>query len=82
LGILSQDLHSYAQMPRDIFISHTTADRTCAAALCDMLESKGLTCWIAPRNIEPGSNWTVRIMWAIAVCQIIMLLFSSKTNLS
>ena len=67
-------------MARDIFISYTTGDRAIAAELCESLESAGLACWIAPRNIEAASSWTASIMNAISECRIMLLVFSSKTN--
>jgi len=35
-----------------IFISYSSSDSKFAIKLCDYLEKNGLTCWIAPRNIE------------------------------
>jgi len=67
-------------MSREIFISYSTEDRAVADDLCGALESAGLTCWIAPRNIEPGSSWTASIMKAIAECRVMVLIFSSKSN--
>ena len=67
-------------MPREIFISYSTGDREIADELCKALESAGLSCWLAPRNIEPGSNWTASIMSAIAECRVMALIFSSKSN--
>ncbi|EDY21873.1 hypothetical protein CfE428DRAFT_1119 [Chthoniobacter flavus Ellin428] len=67
-------------MSREIFISYSTEDRAVADNLCEALEATGLTCWIAPRNIEPGSSWTASIMNAISECRIMILIFSSKSN--
>lgn len=67
-------------MPHEIFISYSTEDRAVADDLCAALESSGLSCWIAPRNIEPGSNWSASIMKAIAACRMMVLIFSSKSN--
>jgi DNA-directed RNA polymerase subunit RPC12/RpoP len=65
-----------------VFISYCQADKAVALAICDALESGGLACWIAPRNIAPGSDWTTAIVTAIAECQSLVLVFSSKTNQS
>jgi hypothetical protein len=40
-----------------IFISHPSKDRATADAICAHLESAGIHCWIAPRDIEPGATW-------------------------
>ena len=42
-------------MPSMVFISHSSKDRVTADAICAHLESAGINCWIAPRNIEPGA---------------------------
>jgi len=42
-------------MPSMIFISHSSKDRPTADAICAHLESAGIKCWIAPRDIEPGA---------------------------
>lgn len=80
--LLFPDVSCSTKMPRDIFISYTTDDKAIADDLCKSLESAGLTCWIAPRNIEPGSNWTLGIMTAILECQIMLLIYSAKSNQS
>jgi hypothetical protein len=66
----------------DIFISYTQEDRTVAEELCRVLESSGLGCWIAPRNIEAGTDWTNGIMQAIDGCCCLVLVFSSSANKS
>ena len=38
-------------MERMVFISHSTADKTIADAICHRLEEAGVRCWIAPRDI-------------------------------
>src|SRR5215472_7170060 len=45
-------------MPSMVFISHSSKDREIADAICAHLESAGIKCWIAPRDIEPGATWT------------------------
>ena len=44
-------------MAHDIFISYAHQDRTIANAVCATLEAHGIRCWIAPRDILPGSDW-------------------------
>ena len=41
-----------------VFISHSSKDEAIAAAICDHLETSGIRCWIAPRDIEVGTEWT------------------------
>ena len=44
-------------MAHDIFVSYAHQDRTVANAVCATLEAHGIRCWIAPRDILPGSDW-------------------------
>jgi TIR domain/NACHT domain len=69
-------------MPSMVFISHSSKDRVTADAICTHLESAGLSCWIAPRNIEPGSTWTKGIMQGLEVCRVFVLVFSEHANSS
>lgn len=39
---------------RTAFLSHASADAGLAAELCRLLEAKDVSCWIAPRDVEPG----------------------------
>ena len=52
-------------MGHDVFISHATEDRTVANAVCDALERHEINCWIAPRNILPGTDYATAIVSAI-----------------
>jgi len=67
-------------MPHDVFISHSTDDKLVALALCNKLESAGVRCWMAPRDVLPGAEWGKAIVDAIRGCRIMVLIFSSKAN--
>src|SRR6516225_8448785 len=67
-------------MPSTIFISHSTKDRPTANAICAHLESIGVNCWIAPRDIEPGATWTRGIMQGLEACRVLILVFSEHAN--
>ena len=62
------------------FISHSSKDEAIAEAICQHLESAGVPCWIAPRDIEPGADWTEGILHGIAGSRIFVLVFSSHAN--
>ncbi len=64
------------------FISHSSKDKAVAEKLVADLESKGLTCWIAPRNIPPGTDWTEQITRGIRASKCFVLLYSEASNLS
>ena len=65
---------------RDVFISYATQDRPTAEAACRALENAGLSCWIAPRDIHPGSPWGEAIVNAIGQCGSFVLVFSGAAN--
>jgi hypothetical protein len=67
-------------MPSMVFISHSSKDRPTADAICAYLESAGIDCWIAPRDIEPGASWTKGIIQGLGTCRVLVLVFSEHAN--
>jgi hypothetical protein len=70
------------KMAHDVFISYASGDKTVADAVCATLESQGVRCWIAPRDVVPGMAYGEAIIEAIQGCRIMILVFSSKANVS
>jgi alpha-tubulin suppressor-like RCC1 family protein len=69
-------------MAHDVFISHSSKDKTIADAVCAGLEKRGIKCWIAPRNINPGEEWPVAIVNAVTSSRAMILVFSENANQS
>ena len=69
-------------MSHDVFISYSSIDRSAADAICATLEQRGITCWIAPRNITPGADWSAAIIDAINESSLMVLVMSSHANAS
>lgn len=69
-------------MGHDVFISHCHADKAYADAICHKLESSNIRCWIAPRDIHPSEDWAEAIINAMDNSQVLLLLFSSSSNVS
>ncbi|HYZ72936.1 MAG TPA: DUF3365 domain-containing protein, partial [Chthoniobacterales bacterium] len=69
-------------MSADVFISHSNKDKTIAEAICHQLEANGIRCWIAPRDIQFGSDWTEGITHGISSCKVFVLVFSDSANTS
>ncbi len=69
-------------MAHDVFISHSHEDKPAADAACAALEARGIRCWIAPRDIEPGQDWATSIVKAIRGAQVMLLVFSRHANQS
>ncbi len=64
----------------DVFISHSSIDKTLADAVCHTLEANGLRCWIAPRDIVPGSEWSEGIFQGIDSSRTFVLVFTNHAN--
>lgn len=69
-------------MAYDVFISYSSKDKDKAVMVCNSLEEKGHSCWIAPRDITPGKEWGEEIIDAINTCRVMVLIFSSSANTS
>jgi TIR domain len=67
-------------MARDVFISHAHKDERIAGAVWQKLESAGVGCWIAPRNVAAGEDWTKAIRNAFAASRVTVLVFSENAN--
>jgi hypothetical protein len=69
-------------MAHDVFISYSSKDKPTADAALAVLEQNGIRCWMAPRNITPGMNWSASIIEAINHARIMVLVFSEHANRS
>jgi hypothetical protein len=67
-------------MDREVFICYSSADRDVAQAVCEALETAHVRCWIAPRDIPPGSNYGRAIVDAINSCRVVLLILSPRSN--
>ena len=67
-------------MTHDVFISYPGHDKNVADAICATLESRKIRCWIAPRDIRPGTPYSKALINAIDASCLFILVFSSNTN--
>jgi hypothetical protein len=67
-------------MPFDAFISYSSKDKITADACCAVLEQVGVRCWIAPRDVRPGTEYGAAIMDGIEQSNLMVLIFSSSAN--
>lgn len=61
-----------------IFISHSSKDAQVASALVSFLEAHGHRCWIAPRDIALGMDYTDVINNALEQCHTLIFLISQN----
>jgi serine/threonine protein kinase/tetratricopeptide (TPR) repeat protein len=73
------DSHS---SPALAFISYSSADRPIAEAACESLETNGIRCWIAPRNVDPRVPYAGQIIQGLRESQLVIFLFSEHANQS
>lgn len=64
------------------FISHASEDRDAAQAICKALETKGLTCWMAPRDVRAGKVYLDEIILGIEASHCLVLVLSGNANKS
>lgn len=69
-------------MAHDVFISHSSKDKTVADAVCSLLEQNKIRCWIAPRDVIPGRKYAACITEAIKESKVLIIIFSSNSNQS
>jgi hypothetical protein len=69
-------------MAHELFVSYASKDKLIADAICAELEAQGVRCWIAPRDVKPGTKWPNVIVNAIKTCKVMVLVFSSNSNRS
>jgi hypothetical protein len=67
-------------MAHDVFLSYSTPDKAAANAICMALEQQGIKCWIAPRDVVPGSHWGGSIVDAIEASKAVLVIFSQHSN--
>lgn len=65
---------------KGVFVSYSQPDRTAAFGIVEWLESHGIDCWIAPRDVRPASDWAEEIVDAIAGARVMVLVFSASAN--
>lgn len=63
-----------------IFISHSSKDQKVARAICSALESRGLKCWLASRDVGAGDNFQESIVRAIQSAKVMVLVFTDNAN--
>jgi hypothetical protein len=71
---------SSSKPPHQVFISYSKPEQLIAKDLCSYLEAEGIFCWIAPRDVLPGSNFPGSIIDAIDESKVVVLIFSKSSD--
>ncbi|HEX8366453.1 MAG TPA: toll/interleukin-1 receptor domain-containing protein [Allosphingosinicella sp.] len=62
-----------------LFVSHHSSQLEVAQHVERALNAKGVKCWIAPRDVEPGASFARAIPDAIGESSAVLLLFSAAS---
>ena len=71
-----------SQLTHEVFISYSSKDKQWADAACAVLERHRIRCWVAPRDITPGTEWGASIISGLDASKIMVLIFSTHANQS
>jgi TolB-like protein/Flp pilus assembly protein TadD len=66
----------------DVFISYASQDVAVATAVVEALERNGIACWIAPRDVTPGTFYGDEIVHAIDATRASVLILSQNAAAS
>jgi len=61
-----------------VFISYASRDADVANTVCQSLESHGVSCWMAPRDVKPGAQYADAIVRAINDAKALVLVMSAS----
>ena len=65
-----------------VFISHSSKDAKAAEEVCALIEQKGHSCFLAPRDIRSGYEYAEEIITGIDESEVMLLLLSEQANSS
>jgi hypothetical protein len=61
-----------------VFISYASQDAAITNSIVEHLEQHGLRCWLAPRDVKPGTQYADAIVGAINEARAVVLLLSQN----
>ncbi len=67
---------------KEVYICYSKENKSIAIRLTTMLESKGFSCWTAPRDIENIENEHRAKPQAIAAAKVFLMILSKSSNVS
>jgi TolB-like protein len=73
---------SAAAGSRTVFLSYASPDAAVANQICQFLETHGMACWMAPRDVKPGAAYADAIVRAINEASALVLVLSASAMAS
>jgi len=72
-----------AKIERDVFVCHSSKDRSVVKCVVETLEKSGYTCWVSYRNMDKNtSNYKEFIKDNIKLCKIFLVVSSGEAQIS
>jgi hypothetical protein len=78
VGKSSETVTQPSGVAAPVLISYASQDTDTADTICRSLESQGIPCWIAPRNVKPGAQYADAIVRAINEAKAVVLVMSTS----
>jgi TolB-like protein len=75
---MTLDSPNQTTLGHDVFVSYASQDAAVANSIVEKLEQHGLKCWIAPRDVKPGSQYADAIVRAINEAKAVVLVMSGS----
>ena len=69
-------------MAGHVFISYASENGDEANELVALIEAKGMTAWIAPRDVRPGFDYSEELQRALETCTAFVVLVTADANTS
>ena len=73
---MNHESANLATLGHDAFVSYASQDAAVAQKVCAALEAAGFKCWIAPRDVVPGTLYADGIVGAIDESRVLVLILS------
>lgn len=81
-GMLEQMVHPPERLPCQVFISYSHYQLEQAARIRQILERRGLRCWMAPGSIPTGSDYSREIPVVLHEVRVLVLLLTPEAEFS
>jgi TolB-like protein len=75
---MTEPTDNQSTLGHDVFVSYASQDAAVANSIVENLESHGLKCWIAPRDVKPGAQYADAIVRAINEAKAVVLVMSGS----
>ncbi len=79
---MNQETANQTSLGSDVFVSYASGDAAVAKSIVADLEKQGVRCWLAPRDVKPGTVYAEAIVRAINDAKALILVMSANAMAS